>query len=156
MLIPFPIKARPAINPVKVEEIFAAVNYTYYPVTLYSTRVAAGLPTPAEYFEEESMDLNEHLLDNPQHTFFVRVTGDSMINAGIHPGDLLIVDRSLRPSNGRIVIAVINGELTVKKLFKEDSKLYLMPENPAYSCIEIMEDMDFLIWGVVTNVIHEL
>jgi DNA polymerase V len=156
MLIQFPNRLRPEPGGTKVEEVFAAAAYTNRPVTLYSSRVAAGLPSPAEYYEEETLDLNDHLLENPQHTFFVRVTGDSMINAGIHPGDLLIVDRSLRPNNGRIVIAVVNGELTVKKLFKERGKLFLMPENPSYPCIEINENMDFMIWGVVTNVIHSL
>ena len=80
-----------------------------------------------------------------------------MIDVGIHPSDLLIVDRSLRPSSGRVIIAVINGELTVKRLIKKDNnKLYLMPENPNYPILEITEDMDFMIWGVVTNVIHPL
>ena len=159
MLIQFPKKPAPEPGRTKVSEVFAAdisLNETIPPITLYSTRVAAGMPSPAEYYEEEKLDLNEHLLQNPSHTFFVRVTGESMINAGIHAGDLLIVDRSLSPSNGKIVIAVVNGELTVKKLFKEKSSLYLMPENPLYPSIEINEDTDFMIWGVVTNVIHPL
>ena len=159
MLIQFPKKPAPEPGRTKISQVFAAdmnsVRATH-PITLYSTRVAAGMPSPAEYYEEEKLDLNDHLLQNPAHTFFVRVTGESMIGAGIHAGDLLIVDRSLSPSNGRIVIAVVNGELTVKKLFKEKSSLYLMPENPSYPCIEINEDMDFMIWGVVTSVIHPL
>ena len=77
-----------------------------------------------------------------------------MINAGIHPEDLLIVDRSIRPAQGRVVIAVVNGELTVKRLFKENNKVFLMPDNPNYPAIEITEEMDFMIWGVGTNVIH--
>ena len=79
-----------------------------------------------------------------------------MIEAGIHTGDLLVVDRSLRPQSGKVVIAVINGELTVKRLFKENEKLFLMPENPSYPSIEITDAMDFMIWGVVTNVVHPL
>ena len=80
-----------------------------------------------------------------------------MIDVGIHPNDLLIVDRSMRPSSGRVIIAVINGELTVKRLIKKDNnKLFLMPENPNYPILEITEEMEFMIWGVVTNVIHPL
>ena len=156
MLIQFPRQPKPEPGRTKISDIYAADTQSAMPITLYSTNVAAGLPSPADYYEEEKLDLNEHLLENPQHTFFVRVTGDSMIGAGIHAGDLLIVDRSISPSNGRIVIAVVNGELTVKKLFKEKSRLYLMPENPAYPCIEINEDTNFMIWGVVTNVVHAL
>lgn len=125
-------------------------------VPLYESRVAAGLPSPAGDYEEERLDLNKHLLKNPQSTFFVRVSGDSMVDAGIHPGDLLVVDRTLRPANGRIVIAVVNGELTVKKMFKEGDELFLMPENTAYAAIEVTTEMDFMVWGVVTNVIHDL
>jgi DNA polymerase V len=99
-------------------------------------------------------DLNKQLVKHPTATFFVRVTGDSMIDAGIHSGDTLIVDRSLEPKNGSIVIAVLNGELTVKRLSKESNKLYLMPENQNYDPIEILEETQFEIWGVVTNVIH--
>lgn len=113
-------------------------------------------PDPSEEYSEGQLDLNEHLLKNPDSTFFVRVSGDSMIEVGIHPGDLLVVDRSVRPGNGKIVIAVIDGDLTVKKLFKEGGKIYLMPENPSYPCIEITNGMDFMIWGVVTHVIHSL
>jgi len=85
------------------------------------------------------------------------ITLPSMIDVGIHPNDLLIVDRSLRPASGRVIIAVINGELTVKRLIKkENNKLFLMPENSNYPILEITEDMEFMIWGVVTNVIHPL
>ncbi|MGB0935458.1 MAG: LexA family protein [Alphaproteobacteria bacterium] len=128
----------------------------HQPVKMYSMAVAAGFPSPAEDYAEGRLDLNEHLLHNPEATFFVRVSGDSMIGAGIHPDDLLIVDRSISPTPGRIVIAVINGELTVKRLFRDSGKLCLMPENPDYPAIEITEEMDFMIWGVVTNVIHSL
>ncbi len=157
MLLEFPRIAKPEPGRTKVEAFFwpdlqASLNER----TLYATRVAAGMPSPAEDYTEGVLDLNEHLMRNPETTFFVRVSGDSMIDAGIHPGDLLVVDRGLRPATGKVVIAVINGELTVKRLFKERNKLYLMPENPNYPAIEVTEAMDFMIWGVVTNVIHEL
>lgn len=157
MLLEFQRKAIPEPGRTKAEVLFRPdLKAPPHRKTLYATRVAAGMPSPAEDYTEGLLDLNEHLMKNPEVTFFVRVSGDSMIDAGIHPGDLLIVDRSLRPGNGKVVIAVINGELTVKRLFKEKNKLYLMPENPHYPAIEIKEEMDFMIWGVVTNVIHEL
>lgn len=104
----------------------------------------------------QRLDLNQHLVKRPAATFFVRVEGDSMIGAGIHENDLLVVDRSLKPSNGKVVIAVINGELTVKRLKIQANQITLMAENPRYSPIIIDETMEFTIWGVVTNVIHDL
>lgn len=157
MLLEFPQKLKPEPGRVIVDKVFEANAVIHSPQVMYSTLVAAGLPAPTEDYSEGKIDLNEHLLHNPESTFFVRVSGDSMIDVGIHPGDLLIVDRSLRPSSGRIIIAVINGELTVKRLLKRDNnRLFLMPENINYPAIEITEDMAFMIWGVVTNVIHEL
>ncbi len=154
MLLKFPKKLKPEVGGTKASAIWNASASSSQPLTLFNTRVAAGAPSPAEDFSDGQLDLNDHLLKNPQSTFFVRVSGDSMINAGIHPEDLLIVDRSIRPAQGRVVIAVVNGELTVKRLFKENNKVFLMPENPNYPAIEITEEMDFMIWGVVTNVIH--
>lgn len=121
---------------------------------LYATRVAAGFPSPADDYIEAKLDLNQYLVKHPAATFFVRVEGDSMIGAGIHPDDILVVDRSLKPSDGRIVIAVINGELTVKRLKMEAEGLKLIAENPRYRPIHITEEMNFSIWGVVTSVIH--
>jgi DNA polymerase V len=116
--------------------------------------VAAGLPSPAEDYIEGKIDLNRHLIKNPADTFLVRVTGDSMINAGIHSGDVLVVDRSLEPQTERIVIAVLDGELTVKRINYDQGRIYLMPENPDYPIIAIEEGMNLQVWGVVTNVIH--
>ena len=121
---------------------------------LYATKVAAGFPSPADDYVEGTLDLNEYLVKRPAATFFVRVTGDSMIGAGIHPGDILIVDRSLEPVDGKIVIAVLDGELTVKRLRRRDGVVYLVAENEHYPLIAISEEMDFMIWGVVTSVIH--
>jgi DNA polymerase V len=121
---------------------------------LYSNRVSAGFPSPADDHIETKLDLNQHLVKRPAATFFVRVEGDSMIGAGIHPNDLLIVDRSIKPISGKVVIAVLNGELTVKRLKIQKEKITLMAENERYSPIIIDETMEFNIWGVVTNVIH--
>ncbi|VFQ42424.1 LexA family protein [Desulfoluna butyratoxydans] len=123
---------------------------------LFMSRVAAGFPSPAEDFVEGSLDLNEYLVRHPAATFFVRVTGDSMIGAGIHPEDLLIVDRSLEPTDRRVVIAVLNGELTVKRLRRQGDRIFLEAENDRYKPIEVTEANDFSVWGVVTSVIHPL
>ncbi len=125
-------------------------------VPFYSSLVAAGNPAVVDDDSREHIDLNEHLLNNPNDTYYVRATGESMIGAGIFPGDLLVVDHSIPPQSGKIVIAAVNGELTVKRLFKDrNNTLYLMPENPKFESIEITDDMDFVIWGVVTNAIHK-
>ena len=118
---------------------------------LYTSRVPAGFPSPADDHLEDAIDLNEHLVQHPAATFFVRVQGDSMTGAGIHHGDLLVIDRSLEPKSGSIVVAVIDGELTVKRLQIEDNRIWLMPENPAYPPLEIREGMELVIWGVVAH-----
>ncbi len=125
------------------------------PRPLYVGRVSAGFPSPADDYIEGQLDLNQHLIRHPAATFFVRVDGDSMIDAGIHPGDILIVDRALEPKDKNVVIANINGELTVKRIRIKYKKLLLMPENEKYPPIPIPADMDFQVWGVVTYVIHE-
>ncbi len=123
---------------------------------LYSNKVSAGFPSPADDHIEAQLDLNSYLIKNPASTFFVKVSGESMKDVGIFPGDILIVDRSLNPINGKIVIAVVDGELTVKRLKKEKNQLLLMPENKDFKPIVIKELQDVSIWGVVTNVIHAL
>lgn len=122
---------------------------------LFLVPVPAGFPSPAEDYIEGKLDLNKHLIKHPAATFFVRVTGDSMIGAGIHPGDILIVDRSLEPADKKVVIAVVDGELTVKRLRMIDDGVFLVPENGHYEPIRI-DGQEVEIWGVVTNVIHKL
>jgi DNA polymerase V len=122
---------------------------------LFAMPVKAGFPSPAEDYLDKNLDLNEHLIQHPAATFFVRVDGDSMIGAGIHPGDILIVDKSLESSNGKIVIAILNGEFTVKRIRIEMGKVFLDPENPKFQPIPIHPNCDFRIWGVVTYVIHK-
>lgn len=123
---------------------------------LYATSVSAGFPSPADDFVDTKLDLNEYLVKHPAATFFVRVSGNSMIKAGIFTEDILIVDRSLDPQNGSIVIAVLNGELTVKRLKIDNKRIFLIPENSSFKAIEVTEDADFRVWGVVTSVIHKI
>lgn len=127
-----------------------------YELPLYACRVSAGFPSPADDYLEGSLDLNQYLVPHPEATFFVRVTGDSMINAGIFPNDILIVDRSVTPKHGKVIIAVLDGELTVKRLYQKEGKTMLLPENKQYKPIPVREESDFMIWGVVSNVIHAL
>jgi DNA polymerase V len=123
---------------------------------LFLETVAAGFPSPAGDYIECRLDLNEHLIRHPSSTFFVRVAGDSMIGAGIHDGDILIVDRSLEPVHGSVVVAALNGELTVKRLVRQDGRCALKPENDSFRCVDIPEQADFTVWGVATSVIHKL
>ena len=123
---------------------------------LYSCKISAGFPSPADDHLEKKLDLNSHLIKHPAATFFVRVNGDSMMNAGINDNDILIVDRSLKPSHGKIVIAVVDGQMTVKRLFKRSGKLILMPENKHFKPIEITDSMTVEIWGVVVTSIHSV
>lgn len=123
---------------------------------LYSCTVQAGFPSPADDYMEGKLDLNEHLVKHPAATFFVRAAGYSMIKAGIHPGDILVVDRSIEAKHGKIVIAVVDGQLTVKRLHKSVQETYLMPENEEFEPIRFEEDSEVVIWGVVTNVLHEV
>ena len=118
--------------------------------------MSAGFPSPAADYEEDRLDLNRYLIKNPAATFFVRATGCSMIGAGIYSGDLLVVDRSLEPRDKSVVIAIIDGELTVKRIRIRKKKITLEPENENYSVRQITEDTDFQVWGIVTNVIHAL
>jgi DNA polymerase V len=152
-------KTRQETNPLRFDNVYPYPIASEVPppsIPLYSTRVAAGFPSPADDHVERHLDLNQHLVQRPSATFFVRVEGESMINAGIHENDILIVDRSIGPTNGKIVIAVVNGELTVKRLKITDGHVWLMPENPRYVPIKITEEIDFRIWGVVVHVIHSL
>ena len=121
---------------------------------LFVSSIAAGFPSPADDYVDKKLDLNELLIAQPAATFFVRVVGDSMQGAGISTGDLLVVDRSMQAVNGNIVVAIVQGEFTVKRLKKEGDKIFLIAENPSYRPIEINEESGFEVWGVVSYVIH--
>lgn len=123
---------------------------------LFGHKVRAGFPSPADDYVEALLDLNEHLIEHQEATFFVQATGDSMIGAGIRDGSLLVVDRALEPKHGDIVIAVVDGELTVKRLEKRRGRIRLVAENPAYAPIEFKDGQELTIWGVVTSVIQRL
>lgn len=140
--IPIGVPLSPALNPDRQA------------LPLGSCRVTAGFPSPATDHIEQRLDLSEYLVLHPEATFFLRVKGDSMTGAGIHHGDLLIVDRSLSPASGRVVVAALNGELTVKRLQRSRGKLTLKAENPAYPDIAVNDEHEFQIWGVVAHVVH--
>ncbi len=125
-------------------------------IPLLAGLVSAGFPSPADDYTEESIDLNEHLITNPFSTFFLRVKGDSMINSGIYDKDLIIVDKSLTPKPGNIVIAMIEGEFTVKRFSIKNNKLYLKAENHNYPDFNFEDYSDIHIWGVVIYSIHTL
>ena len=123
---------------------------------LYLSKVQAGFPSPADDYIDKKLSLDEYCINNSEATFFVYASGDSMTGAGIFPNDLLIVDRSLEPVHGKIVIAVLDGELTVKRLQISCGQVTLMPENKAHKPIIVPELSELNIWGVVTNVIHKM
>lgn len=118
--------------------------------------VSAGFPSPATDFIETNIDLNKELSKNPLATFYIKVKGNSMIDAGINDKDVLVVDRSLEPQNNKIAICFIDGEFTVKRIQLQIDCLYLMPENPEYIPIKITEDNNLIIWGIVTYVIKKI
>lgn len=118
--------------------------------------VPAGFPSPAENFIDNALDLNDLLIKHTASTFFVRVVGNSMVNAGINSNDILIVDRSLSPINNKVAVVRINDEFTVKRLKLDGDRIFLVAENDQYQPIEITKDMDCEVWGIVTFVIHQV
>ena len=140
----------------KVDIIFRPDTSTAAPLPYFEAKVSAGFPSPAGDYEENRLDLNRHLIKNPAATFFVRVTGDSMVGAGIHHDDILVVDRSLDPRDGNVIIAALDGELTVKRIRIKRKKITLVPENDNFASKEVTPESEFEVWGVVTNVIHSL
>jgi len=139
-----------------IDAIYRYERKTRLTRPLIGAEIPAGFPSPAQDYIESSLDLNELLIEHPTATFFVRVQGFSMINAGISPDDILIVDRALEPGHRKIIIAILEGELTVKRLLINDNRWFLTPENPEFSAVEISEDSDFQVWGVVTYAIHQV
>ena len=136
-------------------EFYSAETTTELKIPLFESGVSAGFPSPADDYLDLPIDLNEFLIKHPAATFYVRVKGNSMEGAGILNGDLLIVDRAEEPRNKSIVLGIIDGEFTVKRIKKKGSDLYLMPDNPEFKPIKIDNNMDFQVWGVVTYVVHK-
>ena len=118
--------------------------------------ISAGFPSPADDFKEVRISLDKELIKNKEATFYAKVSGDSMIDAGLDDGDLLVIDRSLSPENGKIAICFIDGDFTVKRIKKERGKFYLIPENKNYKKIRIKKEDRLLIWGIVTYVIKKI
>lgn len=126
------------------------------PRPLLGNDISAGFPSPAQDYIEDTLDLNNYLIAHPSATYFVKVEGYSMVHAGIYPGDILIVDRAVEATHKKVVIAIVDGELTVKRLFKKSGKWFLKPENPEFESLEITRDINFHIWGVVIYSIHKM
>ncbi len=141
---------------IKISNIFPCDTTTTRKLPLYLSRIKAGFPSPAEDYLDRKLDLNEFLIKHPAATFFVKVKGDSMTGAGIHSGDILIVDRSIEAKDGKIVVAILNGEFTVKRFQQQKNKISLVAENQQYKPIDITPGTDFEVWGVVVHVIHSV
>jgi DNA polymerase V len=135
---------------------FYSMDEKVLDIPFYQSNVPAGFPSPAEDFMDLDLNLQEYLVQHPSATFCVRVTGDSMQNAGIYSGDVMVVDRALEPQNNTIVLAILDGEFTVKRIQKKGQELYLKPENSKFKPIQITEEMNFQVWGVVTHIIHKI
>ncbi|HPX66937.1 MAG TPA: translesion error-prone DNA polymerase V autoproteolytic subunit [Candidatus Syntrophosphaera sp.] len=139
-----------------VKALYGVSTETKIKRPLIGNKFPAGFPSPAADYLEGLLDLNEYLIKNKAATFFARVEGDSMIGCGIFPGDIVIVDRSLEAGNNSVVLARYDGEFTIKKLRIEKGELSLVSENESYPPIKINEELEFVIWGVVTTVIHKV
>ncbi len=137
-------------------DIFSANTETKLRLPFVDNGISAGFPSPALDFVDLSIDLNRHLIKNPSATFYGKVKGDSLKNAGIYNGDLLIIDRSVEPSNGKIAVCYIDGEFTAKRIKLEKDIIWLIPENEDYQPISVTKENDFLIWGIVTHVIKNV
>ena len=138
----------------KVDAPIPFARRTELNLSLFSARVQAGFPSPADDHLERSIDLNEELIQHPAATFFVRVKGESMHDAGIQSGDILVVDRSLAPTDRKIVVAMIDGEFTVKRFRNQDGRIFLEAANDQFPKIEVSGDQELVVWGVVSFVIH--
>lgn len=148
----------------KIKRLYTTKNLEFYSIStetklelpFVDSGISAGFPSPADDFLDLSIDLNKELIKNPSSTFYGRVKGDSMINAGLNEGDLLIIDKSLEPTDNKIAVCFIEGEFTVKRIKIEKDIVWLIAENEKYAPIKVTKENDFLIWGIVTNVIKTL
>ena len=130
-------------------------NFSLGDIPLYGDAVPAGFPSPADDYLDMDLNLHDYLVQHPSATFCVKAIGDSMVHAGIKSSDVMVIDRALTPKNNDIILAVVDGEFTVKRIKKNDDELYLIPANENYRPVKITEDMDFQVWGVVTFIIHK-
>ena len=144
------------LTPKNALELYTPDDSNPLEIVLADTGISAGFPSPADDFKEYKISLDKTLVKNKEATFYARVSGQSMIGAGLDDGDLLVVDRSLEPAHKKIAVCFIDGEFTVKRLKVTTEGVYLQPENPAYDPILVTESNDFQIWGIVTHVIKKL
>ncbi len=138
-----------------VLDFFTPDFTTRLDLPLAGTAIAAGFPSPAEEYLDLALDLNKELIKHPAATFYARVKGDSMVDAGIQDGDLLVIDKALEPKEGAIAVCYLDGEFTVKRLAVREEGVYLMPANAEFKPIRITEENEFLVWGIVAYVIHK-
>ena len=136
---------------IQAAEVVGKVNET---LPFFVSKIQAGFPSPADDFMDNRLNINDYVIKNPLSTYYVKVSGDSMIGAGIFSGDILVVDRSIEVADNRIVVAMIDGDFTVKRLRYHKDKLYLISENSQFVPIEVIEQ-ELTIWGVVTFSIHQ-
>jgi DNA polymerase V len=148
-------KARCVAQRFQNDILHPALDSTPIHVPLFSHKVAAGFPSPADDYVQNRLSLDEHLIQHKEATFFVRAKGNSMVGAGIFDGDLLVVDRSLSPTSGDIVIAIVDGDLTVKRFTKRGGKITLRPENPRFKEMEFKDGQELEVWGVVTSAVKK-
>lgn len=137
-------------------EIFSAATESVLELPVISEGISAGFPSPALDFIDLTIDMNKHLVKHPATTFYGRVKGLSMKDAGIFDGDLLVIDKSLQPTDNKIAVCYIDGEFTIKRIQIQKDCVWLIPENEAYQPIKVTADNDFIIWGMVTHVIKAL
>jgi len=135
---------------------FYSANITTELKLPLAERVSAGFPSPAEEYMDLSLDLNKDLITNPSSTFYAKVKGNSMVDAGINNGDIIVIDKALEPANGKKAVCYIDGEFTLKTIKIKKNELWLIPANPEFKPIKVTEENEFIIWGIVTFVIHKL
>jgi DNA polymerase V len=145
----------PATAPRPALRFVTPAKSALFRIPYFPQGIAAGFPSPADDHLQKALDLHEHLIKHPAATFFAHVQGDSMKDANLNDGDLLVIDRAETPRHRSIVVAIVNGEFTVKRLHKRNGEIRLMPENKAFPAIEVTEGMDVEIWGVVSHIIHK-
>lgn len=135
-------------------EIFEITNKRIY-LPVAQSKVPAGFPSPATEYEEDSLDINDIVVTNPTATFYVRVKGNSMVDANIKDGDILVVDKSIEATHGKIIIAVVDGEFTVKTLYNKNGLIKLVPANPDFPDIVLKNEQELNVWGVVSYIIYK-
>lgn len=144
------------LTPKNILEFFIPEDSSPLEIVLAQTGISAGFPSPADDFKEFKISLDKTLVKNKEATFYAKVSGQSMVGAGIDDGDLLVVDKSLDPKHNTIAVCFIDGEFTVKRLKVSGGDVYLQPENPSYKAIKVTNDNDFQVWGIVTHVIKKV